>query len=691
MKIYKNKRLSISTPILFIVAALIIIFFCPKEGKFGYSYVEGKPWKYGLLTASFDFPIYKGVHQLERERDSLLTNYQPYYTIDQKVTNRAVDEFEKNAKIQNMPEEYRRYIVLKLHELYKTGLISLEDYGKIENTNLKKLRLFDENNVAVSRYIYSFYTPKSAYEKLIENKPEGLSRDAINMVSLGDCLYTNVLYDNETSTKTKEELLSRVSPAHGMVQSGEKIIDRGELVTSKTVLILDSLKQATNETAGGKYRKWWLLLGESLLVFAFVLSFMIYLRSFRPREYDNRKNVSFMLLMIVFFCALTGVAVDYSLFNVYIIPYAIPTIMIRTFIDSRTAMTSHLVMALICSFMVPFPAEFLTLQLAVGFVCIFSLKDLSERSQLIRSSFFILLTYVVVYVGYLLILEAGFMQNKGQNGTQAQWLMLLYFSINFIFVMFAYLLVYICEKVFGFISGVSMVELSNTNKPLLQKFSEIAPGTFQHSVQVSNLASAVALKLDANAALVRTGALYHDIGKMKNPAFFTENQSPGMNPHAGLSYEESARIIINHVEEGVKLARKYSLPQQIIDFIVTHHGTGKARYFYNSYKNEYPGEEIDESVFTYSGPDPFSKETAILMMADTIEAASHSLKEFTEESISSLVERLIDTQLSEKCFRNAPITFRDIEMAKAVFKEKLITIYHTRIAYPELKKNTEKE
>ncbi|MDR1810378.1 MAG: HDIG domain-containing protein [Prevotella sp.] len=682
----KNKKISIPMPLLFVVAAAVIIFFFPREGKFMYSYMEGKPWKYGLLTASFDFPVYKTEHLIEWERDSLLAGYQPYYTTDPAVEANAVSEFEKHVETNKITDEYRRYVIGKLTELYAAGIISPEDFDKINNTRSKQLRLLGKSNIAVARNIDSFFTPKSAYEKIINDIGVNLDANVIHNLNLNGFLYSNILYDDDKSTKAKDELMSKISPAQGMVQSGEKIIDRGELVTPRTFMILNSLKKVTEETADSKIQQGWLILGESLLTLVFIFSLMIYLRLFRPREYHNRKNVSFILLMITSFCVLTGITVNYGLFSIYIIPYAIPTIMIRTFIDSRTAMTTHAITALICSFMAPFPAEFLTLQIAAGYICIFSLKDLSERSQLIKSSFFILLTYVVAYIGYVLTLKAGFSQDKGFDSAREHWLMLLNFGINFIFVMFTYLLVYMCEKAFGFISGVSMIELSNTNKPLLQKFSEAAPGTFQHSIQVSNMASAVALKLGANASLVRTGALYHDIGKMTNPVFFTENQAPGMNPHAGLSYKESARIIISHVEEGVKIARKYNLPEQIIAFIVTHHGTGIAKFFYNSYKNEHPDEEVSTADFSYPGPNPFSRETAILMMADTLEAASHSLKEYTEDSISALVDRLIDAQLNDGLLKNAPITFRDVEIAKAIFKEKLMTIYHTRIAYPELKK-----
>ncbi|KUK78382.1 MAG: Uncharacterized protein XD92_0348, partial [Proteiniphilum acetatigenes] len=322
-------------------------------------------------------------------------------------------------------------------------------------------------------------------------------------------------------------------------------------------------------------------------------------------------------------------------------------------------------------------------QISVAMASIFMLKELSERSQLIRSSFFILLTYILVYLGLTLYQEGSI--------KEANWVMLIYFLINFIFIMFSYSLVYLVEQSFGFISGVSLVELSNMNKPLLKELSEKAPGTFQHSLQVSNLGMAAAAKLGANASLIRTGALYHDIGKMVNPAFFTENQTPGMNPHAGLPFEESARIIINHVKDGVKIAQKYYIPQQIIDFIETHHGTSMPKYFYISWKNANPGKEANEADFRYPGPNPFTREQAIMMMADAVEASSRSLPTYSDETIRTLVDKIIDSQVNEGYFKLAPITFRDIQMVKDVFVDKLQTIYHSRIAYPELKQPEKKE
>ena len=412
-------------------------------------------------------------------------------------------------------------------------------------------------------------------------------------------------------------------------------------------------------------------------------SFYFYLLFFRPQEFRNRPHVIFMLLLITFFVALTALTVTLGLFNVYIIPFAIVTILIRTFIDSRTALFASIVTIILSSLMVPIAFEFVVVQLTVAMVSVFMLKELTERSQLIRSSFFILLTYAVSYLG-LTLLQEGSLNN-------IDWVNLILFLVNFIFIMFSYSLVYLMEKSFGFISGVSLVELSNINKPLLKELSEKAPGTFQHSMQVSNLAMEAASKVGANASLIRTGALYHDIGKMENPAFFTENQTPGMNPHAGLPFEESARIITNHVRDGVKIAQKYNLPKQIVDFIKTHHGTSMPKYFYISWKNANPGKEANEDLFRYPGPDPFTIEQAIMMMADIVEAASRSLQEYTEENITNLVHKLIDTLVEEGHFKMAPITFRDIETIKKVFIEKLKIIYHTRITYPTLNSEKKKE
>ena len=387
-------------------------------------------------------------------------------------------------------------------------------------------------------------------------------------------------------------------------------------------------------------------------------------------------------LCIPTYSIVTAFMVTHNIFNVYIIPYAMLPIIIRVFLDSRTAFLTHVITILICSISLRFPHEFILTQLAAGLVAIFSLRELSQRSQLFRTALLVILTYAAIYFAFELMTENGLSNDFSKLNLR----MYTYFIINGVLLLFAYPLLFLLEKTFGFTSNVTLVELSNINNDLLRQMSETVPGTFQHSMQVANLAAEAAIRVGAKSQLVRTGALYHDIGKMENPAFFTENQSGGVNPHKNLSYEQSAQVVISHVTDGLKLADKHNLPKAVKDFISTHHGRGKTKYFYISWKNEHPDEEPNEELFTYPGPNPFTKEQAILMMADAVEAASRSLPEYTEESISNLVDKIIDSQVTEGYFKECPITFKDIATIKTVFKEKLKIAYHTRISYPELKK-----
>lgn len=666
-------------PGVFILAITIITLLFPRQGDFKYSFSEGRPWQYGLLTAPFDFPIYKPAEQLKQEQDSILRFYEPYYTIDESIENNAMVDFDAdvnlNSKLKSLPPNYILHLRNSLQKLYQAGIMRSEDYDRVFNSEMQSMRL-RKGNLAESKNVETFRTIRSAYEQLLDDTPKNMDVEMIRSADVNKYIRENIVYDASTSEKAREEFIQQVSPSTGMVQTGQRIIDQGEIISSQTYKVLNSLKRVTEERSGRTGSNGWMVFGQLLLVALLFGAFYAYLLFFRPHEFRNRKHVVFMILLMTTFVALTAVTSRLDLFNVYIIPYAIVTILIRTFIDSRTALFSSLITIILSSLMVPFPFEFIVIQIVVAMVSIFMLKELSERFQLIRSSFFILLTYSLIYIGLV-------MHQEG-NINKIDPVIFIYFFINFIFILFSYSLVYLIEKSFGFISGVSLVELSNINKPLLKELSEKAPGTFQHSLQVSNLGVAAAVKIGANASLIRTGALYHDIGKMVNPAFFTENQSPGMNPHAGLPFEESARIIINHVRDGVKIAQKNGLPKQIIDFIETHHGTSMPKYFYISWKNANPGKEINEDLFRYPGPNPFSKETAIMMMADAVEAASRSLPEYNEESIRNLIDSLIDSQVSEGYFKIAPITFRDIEAIKDVFVQKLKTIYHTRIAYPTL-------
>lgn len=683
-----RERVVFPTPLLFVIAIGIIVAFLPREGKYNYTYEETKPWQYGLLTAPFNFHIHKSQARIEHEKDSIMQSFQSYYKITDEELLKAIGLLKADTKATEIPAEYIKYVSRKLSEIYKAGIISTEDYDKIQLQPKKQITISDNSTLFETRYLVSFYTPRLAYEKIFNDAPVYIHASVLRNMNVNNYLNINVKINEDLSAKAKEDLLTEMSLYEGDIQSGEKIIDRGEIVDARSKAILDSYQYEIKNKMGTKMKPGWLVLGELILVSLFILSLLLFLKFYRISFYNDKKSVIFLLSFIVFFSIVVSFIIGMKLSNIiYVIPFAISPILIRTFIDSRTAMYVHLITVSVCTMMLPITQmpQFFIVQTLIGFSCIFSLTKLSERSQLIYCSLFLLLTYFIAFTAWVLATEGDISILKDN------WRIYFYFCINFIFVSFAYLLVYVCEKLFGYISEVSMIELSNTNRELLHELSEKAPGTFQHSMQVSNLVVSAAVKIGANSALVRTGALYHDIGKMTNPAFFTENQSQGMNPHSMLSEKESAKIIIGHIEEGVRLAKKHKLPQQIIDFISTHHGEGKAKYFYNSYANSHPEEVVDIADFTYPGPNPFSKETALLMMADAVEASSRSLTEYNEASISGLVNRMIDTQLNDGLFRNTPLTFKDVEIIKEVFIDKLMTIYHTRIAYPELKEKAKTE
>lgn len=685
MKLKSTRKFRIKSkyfvPGAFIISIILITYLFPRQGSFKYSFNEGRPWQYSLLTAPYDFPIYKSAEQLQEEQDSILQFYEPYYNINDEVQKNALMDFDADInlspKLKQLSATELRYIRNKLEQVYEIGIMRSDDYETINESETHSFRL-REGNMAKSKSINDINTIRSAYESILAEAPKSMDITQLRAADLNKYIRENIVYDESTSEKAKKEFIQQVSNSTGMIQAGQRIIDQGEIIDSQIFKVLSSLKKVAEERSGGASRNRWTIFGQFILTAIMLCAFYFYLYFFLPFEYRNSKHIVFMLVLIVFFVALTAISVRLKLFNIYFIPYAIVTILVRTFIESRTALFTSLITIILSSLMVVFPFEFMIIQFTVAIVSVFMLKELTERSQLIRSSFFILLTYILMYIGFIMYQEGSV--------SEIDWKVLMYFLINFIFIMFSYSLVYVFEKSFGFISGVSLIELSNTNKPLLKELSERAPGTFQHSMQVSNLAMAAASKLGANSSLIRTGALYHDIGKISNPEYFTENQIPGNNPHEGLPYEESARIIINHVRDGIRIAKKYNLPKQITNFIETHHGESMPKYFYISWKNANPDKEIDESKFRYPGPNPFTMETAILMMADAVEAATRSLPTFTEESIRNLVEKIIDTQLEEGYFKNAPITFRDIQTVKDVFVDKLKTIYHSRIAYPELKK-----
>ena len=674
---YKNL---IYKSLIFIATVSVIVYFLPNEGKFNYQFDINKPWKYGLLQASFDFPIYKNDLQVQKEQDSILADYQPYFQIDKEaeknVLSKLREDYNKTLRHSLPGTDYVRYIERTLKALYEDGIIAGNDLKRMEEDSIIAIRLVDKN-VATSRFIDQLYTVKEAYEYLLNADTAHYKKKILQQCNLNDYITPNLVYDEEKSEAEQKDLLSNISWANGFVLNGQKIIDRGEIVDEQTYNILESLRKEWEKRSDSVQEKRLTLAGQILYVGIFLFCFMAYLELFRADYYERKGTLTLLFALIVFFPVLSSIMVEQNLSSIYVVPFAMIPIIVRVFLDSRTAFMAHVTIILLCSITLRFPHEFILLQVVAGMVAIYSLRELSQRSQLLRTALVVFISYALLYFAFELIHE--------DDLTKLNTRMYIYFMINGILLLFAYPLLFLLEKIFGFTSDVTLVELSNINNSLLREMSEVAPGTFQHSLQMANLAAAAANKIGGKSQLVRTGALYHDIGKMVNPAFFTENQS-GVNPHKSLSYEQSAQVIISHITDGLKLAEKHNLPKVIKDFISTHHGRGLTKYFYISYKNEHPDEEVDQEKFRYPGPNPFTKEQAVLMMADSVEAASRSLPEYTEESISTLVDKIIDTQVSEGYFKECPITFKDIATVKALFKEKLKTMYHTRISYPELKK-----
>lgn len=667
--------------LIFVGTVAVIVYFLPRDGKFNYQFDIDKPWKYGQLMATFDFPIYKDDKIVEREQDSILANFQPYFQLNKSVEKNALNklkaDYQNHLKGIVPSSDYMRFLERKLSEVYRSGILSTDQLAKLQKDSTAAIMVVNDK-MANQQSTDKLYSVKDAYNYVLTGDTLHYRPDILRQCSLNEYLLPNLTYDEQRTETAKKEVLDNYSWANGIVLSGQKIIDRGEIVNQETYNILESLRKESIKRSESIGQKRLILLGQILYVSIFMLCFMLYLDLFRKDYYDRKGSLSLLFALIMFYCVVTAIMVANNIFNIYILPYAMLPIIIRVFLDSRTAFITHAITILICSISLRYPHEFILLQLSAGLVAIFSLRELSQRSQLFRTAILVILTYAAVYFAFELITENDLSKLNGSMYT--------YFIINGVLLLFTYPLLFLVEKTFGFTSNVTLVELSNINNNLLRRMSETVPGTFQHSMQVANLAAEAANRIDAKSQLVRTGALYHDIGKMENPVFFTENQSGGVNPHKNLNYEQSAQVVINHVTDGLKLAEKNNLPKVIKDFITTHHGRGKTKFFYISWKNEHPGEEPNEELFTYPGPNPFTKEQAILMMADSVEAASRSLPEYTEESISNLVDKIIDSQVAEGYFKECPITFKDIATVKAVFKEKLKTIYHTRISYPELKK-----
>lgn len=686
-KFYSSRKLKwrnfLSRTLLVLITVLLIVWALPRNESKQFRYDIGKPWMYGSFIAKFDFPIYKTDEAIKEQEDSLLETYQPYYNYDPAVEKKQVSKFLADYQngIPGLPHNYVRLIADRLHRLYQAGIMDTPEYNEAYRDSTSQVRLVSGNN-AQSISLACVYSTLSAYEQLFIDEQIAMQRPILQRCNLNNYIEPNLIYDKGKSETERNDLLSSIPPASGMVMSGQKVIDRGDIVDEYTYRVLSSFEREIKRRSATQTQITNTIIGQVIFVTLMVFLFTMYLGLFRRDYFNKPRSIAMLYTLMTLFPVVVSLMMRHNFLSVYMLPFAMVPIFVRVFMDSRTAFVCHVTMILICTTAVRYQYEFIIIQLVAGLIAIYSLRELTRRAQVFKTAILVGIGSTFVYLALQLMQDNDFSSMDHD--------MYYHFVVNAVLLLIAYPMMYIIEKMFGFVSSVTLFELSNTNRGLLRDLSEIAPGTFQHSITVGNLAAEIANKIGANALLVRTGALYHDIGKMKNPVFFTENQA-GVNPHDTLTYQESARIIISHVTEGVKLAERENLPTIIRDFIVTHHGTGITKFFYIKYKNEHPEEEVDPAPFTYPGPNPFTREQAILMIADGVEAASRSLPEYTEESISTLVNRMIDQDVTDGYFKECPITFRDLAIAKLVLIERLKAIYHTRISYPEMKKASEEE
>jgi putative nucleotidyltransferase with HDIG domain len=669
--------------VVFIAGIGLIFLVFPGESRFKYEFQKGSPWRHETLIAPFNFAILKSDAEIKRENDSILASYTPYFKIDTLIGLTKTTEFENAVKKfadSNMGFRATKTVsslATILQKIYENGILAQSAaaykdlYGKHE---IRQIR----GNKAIKIPLKNVSSIKSAYLELndtIRKLTGKFYTDFNHKINLSDFVVENLSYDEQLNQKERKQLLDELSLTKGMVQAGERIIFQGDLVGSEKYLILESLKKAY-ETKRGDNIEYILVIAGRVVVIATLISLMfLYLFFFRKELFEHKRKLTFIMMMVVTMILLAAIATKVDSLSIYMVPIAILPILVRIFFDSRTAIFSLMVTCLLIGYFAPNSYEFILLEMIAGIIAVFSLKKLHKRSHLVLSALGVFIAYSVVFVSMSLVQEGSL---KTIN-----WMNMKWFGFSSLFIFITYPLIYIFEKAFGFVSDVSLIELSNTNQPLLRKLAEEAPGTFQHSLQVANMSVAVIQRIGGNPFLVYTGALYHDIGKTHQSAYFIENQVAGMNPHDQLDYLKSAEIIIDHVTKGVILARKYKLPEVLISFITTHHGTTQSNYFYKKYLIDNPGVAANVERFSYPGPLPHSKETAVVMLTDGIEATAHSLKEKTAAAFSEMIENLVEQKIKSNQLINSELTLRDIAILKSTLLEKLISIYHVRIEYPK--------
>jgi|AntRauTorcE11898_2_1112593.scaffolds.fasta_scaffold02670_6 putative nucleotidyltransferase with HDIG domain len=672
---------------LLVVTIALIVFFFPKVVNFKYDYQQGKPWMYSDLIAPYDFPVYKTQETLKEERQEALKDLEPYFRYNAEHTEARKSRFEEDFRKQwlsaygDTSDTYRvnrDFAMGVLDSILQQGIIKMTETLKERPGNISVMLIRDKN--AEKRPLSSFFTIRQADEAaesmVYDEAPAGqqLKKDFIYRM-LQDALPQNVEYEEDKTRIAREQLLQNVSITRGMVQKGERIIARGEVVTPKKYQVLSSFEKDYKEQVASGGNLGWITAGQAIVIGILMLVLFLFYYFFRQSLFEENKKIIFIFFIMLLMVMVNSLFVKYNAHYLYVIPITIVPLLIRIFFDARLAIVIHLITVLLIGFFAPESFNFVILNVVAGMIAIMSIVQIHRRGQFFLTSLWVFLAYAVTYTGIALM--------QGEGLQSIEYANYGLFAGNAILTLFAYPLIYIFERTFSMVTDVTLLELSDTNTPLLRKLLTKSPGTFQHSMQVANLAEEAIREIGGNALLVRAGALYHDIGKMDMPIYFIENQKAGINPHDELTYEESARIIVSHVIKGVEMAKRKRLPEQIIDFIRTHHGTRRADYFYIKQKQENPEEQVDEKTFSYQGPIPFSKETAVLMMADSAEAASRSINAPDENKINNLVDSIVDKLFEENQLNNADITLKDIHTVKKVLKRQLMNIYHVRIAYPE--------
>ena len=662
---------------LFVLTLVFILFLFPRQTKFKYEFTKGKPWLHESIIAPFDFSILKSNNELTKERKIVVSQHLPIYNYSETIFEIKVEDFANNfetkwvSKHGKLASSQKNKLVNfgynYLKDIYSNGIIQLNNSSDFQDFSQVLLK---SESLAQRRDISDFYTVNSAANKI--QQLSGTEYKFLVPLLLA-AVEQNILFDKLATDELLSSELSNISTTKGLVVSGQVIINKGELVDAQKYQVLLSLKQKYEGAVWEKSSYLLVLFGQFILVGISLLMLWLFLRQYRNRILENTTKMSLILSLVVIMVLMSSIVLSLAVDWIYCIPFCILPIVLKAFFDNRVALFVHLVTILIIGFIMPNGFEFVFLQLIAGIISILTVIKMYKRAQLFMSVIKVMGVYLLLYIALSITHDASF---SGIQGVK-----LLQFTISGALTIFAYPIVFLFEKIFSLVSDVSLLELTDTNSPLIRRLSDEAPGTFQHSLQVANLAEMGALEVGANALLIRAGAIYHDIGKLKNPRYFIENQSSNFNPHDDIEFDKSASIIINHVFDGIEIAKENKLPDELIDFIRTHHGTTTVEYFYKQYITNFPDEELDRKDFTYPGPKPFSKETAILMMADSAEAAARSIKNPTAENIDNLVESVINKQLNEDQFSDADITLKEITQLKNLFKKKLVNIHHQRIEY----------